>query len=57
MCKVLYDVMIVVGNISEMIVMIGHILVIGSCTVLRIMLIAGALADAAPAAGACVEAA
>ena len=56
-CKVLYDVVIVVGNILEMIVMIRHILVIDSRTVLRTMLIAGALADAAPAAGARVEAA
>ena len=39
---------IVVGNISEMIVMIRHILVIDFRTVLRTMLIAGALADAAP---------
>ena len=38
---------IVVGNVSEMIVMIRHILVIGCHTVLRTMLIA-----AAPAAGA-----
>lgn len=51
-CKVLCDVVIVVGNISEMIVIIRHILVIGSRTVLRTMLIAGALADAAPAASA-----
>jgi hypothetical protein len=43
-CKVLYDVVIVVGNISEMIVMIRHILVIDSRTVLRTMLIAGVLA-------------
>jgi hypothetical protein len=48
-CKVLYDVVIVVGNILEMIVMIRHILVIDSRTVLRTMLIAGTLADAAPA--------
>ena len=50
MCKVLYNAMIVVGNISETVVMVGHILVIGLCTGLRMML-AGALADAAPAAG------
>jgi hypothetical protein len=56
-CKVLYDVVIVVGNILEMIVMIRHILVIDSRTVLRPMLIAGILADAAPAAGARVGAA
>ncbi len=55
-CKVLYDVVIVAGNISEMLVMIRHILVIDSRTVLQTMLIAGALADAAPAAGARVEA-
>jgi len=55
-CKVLYDVVIVVGNIAEMIVMIGHVLVIDSRTVLRTMLIAGALAGATPAAGARVEA-
>jgi len=44
-------------NISEMIVMIKHILMSESNTVLRTMLIAGTLADAAPAAGARVEAA
>jgi hypothetical protein len=43
-CKVLYDVVIVVGNISEMIVMIRHILMIDSRTVLRTMFIAGVLA-------------
>jgi hypothetical protein len=56
-CKVLYDVVIVVGNIPEMIVMIRHILVIDSRTVLRTILIAAALADAAPAAPTRVEAA
>ena len=34
-CKVLYSVVIVMGNISEMIVMIRHTLVIDSRTVLR----------------------
>ena len=38
---------IVVGNIPEMIGMIRHILVIESRTVLRSMLIADVLADAA----------
>lgn len=42
-------------NILEMIGMIRHILVIGSGTVLRMMLIAGALADTVPATGARVE--
>ncbi len=37
--------------------MIRHILMIGSRTVLRMMLIAGTLADAVPAAGARVGAA
>jgi hypothetical protein len=37
------------SNISEVIVMIGHILVIGSHTALRTMLIAGTPADAAGA--------
>jgi hypothetical protein len=56
-CKVLYDVVIVVSNISEMIVMIRHILVIDFRTVLRTMFIAGALVDNVPAADARVEAA
>ena len=47
---------IVVGNILEMIVMIRHILVIDSRTVLRTMLIAGALDDSVPAADARAEA-
>jgi hypothetical protein len=42
-CKVLYEVVIVVGNISEMIGMLRHILMIDSRTVLRTMLIAGVL--------------
>jgi hypothetical protein len=45
------------SNILEMIVMILHILVCESRTVLRMMLTAGALADNVPAAGARVEAA
>ena len=45
----LYDVGIVVGNIPEMIVVIRHIFMSESGTVLR-MILAGALADAAPAA-------
>jgi len=53
----LYDRVVVASNIPEMIVMIRHILVIDSCTVLRTMLIADALADAAPATDARVEAA
>ena len=53
----LYDRVVVASNIPEMIGMIRHILVIDSRTVLRTMLIAGALADAAPAADARVEAA
>ena len=48
---------IVVGNISEMIGMIRHILIGEFGTVLRTTLIAGTLADAAPATGARVEAA
>ena len=52
----LYDQIVMASNISEMIVMIRHVLVIGSRTVLRTMLIATALADAAPAACACVVA-
>jgi hypothetical protein len=53
----LYDRVVVASNIPEMIVMIRHILVSKSRTVLRTMLIAGTLADAAPAAGARVGAA
>ncbi len=45
------------SNILEMIGMIRHILVSEFCTVLRMMPIAGALADNVPAAGARVEAA
>jgi len=45
------------GNIPETIGMIRHILVSEFRTVLRMMVIAGALADAVPAAGARVEAA
>jgi hypothetical protein len=50
--RLLYDQVVITSNISEMIVMIRHILVIGFHTVLRTM-----LADAAPAAGARAEAA
>ena len=39
-----YDRVVVVSNISEMVVMIRHILVIGFRTGLRMMLIAGVLA-------------
>jgi|LGVF01.1.fsa_nt_gb hypothetical protein len=45
------------SNIPEMIGMIRHILMSEFRTVLRMMFIAAALADAAPAAGARVEAA
>jgi hypothetical protein len=47
----LYDQIGMASNIPEMIVMIRHILVSESRTVLRTMLSAAALADAAPAAG------
>jgi hypothetical protein len=50
----LYDAVIMVSNIPEMIVMIKHIFMSESSTVLRTMIIAAALADAA---GARVEAA
>ena len=53
----LYDRIVMTSNIPEMIVMIRYILVCEFRTVLRMMLIAGALADAVPAAGARVEAA
>jgi hypothetical protein len=53
----LYDRVVVASNIPEMIVMIRHILIGESGTVLRTMLIAGALADAAPAAPTRAEAA
>ena len=52
----LYDRVVVASNISEMIVMIRYIFMSESRTVLRPMIIAAALADAAPAAGACVGA-
>ncbi len=45
----LYDRVVVASNIPEMIVMIRHILVIDLRAVLRTMLIAGALDDAAGA--------
>ncbi len=45
----LYDRVVVASNIPEMIVMIKHIFMSESSTVLRTMLIAGMLADAAPA--------
>ena len=53
----LYDLVVVANNIPEMIIMIKHILVIESRTVLRTISIAGALAANVPAADARVEAA
>ena len=52
--RLLYDATIIASNTLEMIVMIGHILISESSTVLRTIL-ADALADAAPAACACVR--
>ncbi len=46
----LHDRVVVASNIPEMIVMIGHIFMSESRTVLRPMLVAGTLVDAAPAA-------
>jgi len=46
------DQVVVASNIPVMIVMIRHIFMSESRTVLRPMLIAGTLADAVPAAGA-----
>ena len=45
----LYDLVVVASNIPEMIVMIRHILMSESRTVLRPMIIAGTLADAVSA--------
>jgi hypothetical protein len=53
--RLLYDAVVMASNTPEMIVMIRHILVSESGTVLRMMLIAAALTVAAPAACADVE--